>query len=205
MARAQTESQYAPLEQTWLRRMRDQSLTVDAFYRTVTNPQGAIGAAVFGLLIFVAIFADLLAPFGEAEQIRGARLLAPSGVLMETPLANSTVPPEAGNVPSCLSANTLLAVANRRDNARVKLRRSRGPILCRENLDVRTASLLADIPRYEPGLDSKESSTVCSESSPTQPQGRIAHKLASVNPSTLCPLRFFILHGPFGKGNTATA
>ena len=79
MARVQTESQYTPLEQTWLRRVRDQSLTVDAFYRTVTNPQGAIGAAVFGLLIFVAIFADLLAPFGEAEQIRGARLLAPSG------------------------------------------------------------------------------------------------------------------------------
>ena len=79
MARVQTESQYTPLEQTWLRRMRDQSLTVDAIYRTVTNPQGAIGAAVFGLLIFVAIFADLLAPFGEAEQIRGARLLAPSG------------------------------------------------------------------------------------------------------------------------------
>ena len=76
---AQTESQYAPLEQTWLRRKRDESLTVDAFYRTVTNPQGAIGAAVFGLLIFVAIFADLLAPHGEAEQIRGARLLAPSG------------------------------------------------------------------------------------------------------------------------------
>lgn len=76
---AQTQSQYAPLEQTWLRRKRDESLTVDAFYRTVTNPQGAIGAAVFGLLIFVAIFADLLAPYGEAEQIRGARLLAPSG------------------------------------------------------------------------------------------------------------------------------
>ena len=76
---AQAESQYAPLEQTWLRRMRDQSLTVDAFYRTVTNPQGAIGAVVFGGLIFIAIFADLLAPFGEAEQIRGARLLAPSG------------------------------------------------------------------------------------------------------------------------------
>ena len=76
---ARTESQYAPLQQTWLRRMRDQSLTVDAFYRTIKNPQGAIGAAVFGLLIFVAIFADLLAPYGEAEQIRGARLLAPSG------------------------------------------------------------------------------------------------------------------------------
>ncbi|MXV79982.1 MAG: ABC transporter permease [Chloroflexi bacterium] len=76
---AQTESQYAPLEQTWLRRKRDESLTVDALYRTVRNPQGAIGAAVFGLLIFVAIFADLLAPHGEAEQIRGARLLAPSG------------------------------------------------------------------------------------------------------------------------------
>ncbi len=76
---AQTQSQYAPLEQTWLRRKRDESLTVDALYRTVRNPQGAIGAAVFGGLVFLAVFADVLAPFGEAEQIRGARLLAPSG------------------------------------------------------------------------------------------------------------------------------
>ncbi len=76
---ARTESQYAPLEQTRLRRLRDQSLTVDALYRTVTNPQGAIGFTVLAGLIFIAIFADLLAPHGYAEQIRGARLLPPSG------------------------------------------------------------------------------------------------------------------------------
>ena len=80
MAQLRTQSQYAaPVNQSWLRRKRDESLTVDAFYRTVKNPQGAIGTVVFGLLIFVALFADLLAPFGEAEQIRGSRLLAPSG------------------------------------------------------------------------------------------------------------------------------
>ena len=80
MARLQSESQYAaPIDRGWLRRMRDESLTVDACYRTVTNPQGAIGAVIFGGLIFLAIFADVLAPYGEAEQIRGARLLAPSG------------------------------------------------------------------------------------------------------------------------------
>ena len=77
---AQIESRYgAPIDRGWLRRMRDESLTVDACYRTVTNPQGAIGVVVFGGLIFLAIFADVLAPYGEAEQIRGARLLAPSG------------------------------------------------------------------------------------------------------------------------------
>ena len=77
---AQIESQYGPpIDRGWLRRMRDESLTVDAFYRTVTNPQGAIGAVIFGGLILLAIFADVLAPYGEAEQLRGARLLAPSG------------------------------------------------------------------------------------------------------------------------------
>ena len=77
---AQIESQYgAPIDRGWLRRMRDESLTVDACYRTLANPQGAIGVVVFGGLIFLAIFADVLAPYGEAEQIRGARLLAPSG------------------------------------------------------------------------------------------------------------------------------
>lgn len=68
-----------PVAQSRLRQLRDESLTVDALYRTVKNPQGAIGAAVFGVLVIVAVFADLIAPFGEAEQIRGARLLAPSG------------------------------------------------------------------------------------------------------------------------------
>ena len=62
-----------------LRRWRDQSLTVDALYRTARNPQGAIGLTIFLLLVFLAVFADLIAPYGEAEQIRGARLLAPSG------------------------------------------------------------------------------------------------------------------------------
>ena len=77
---AQIESQYgAPIDRGWLRSMRDESLTVDACYRTLANPQGAIGVVVFGGLIFLAIFADVLAPYGEAEQIRGARLLAPSG------------------------------------------------------------------------------------------------------------------------------
>ena len=73
-------TQFAPpAARSRLREMRDQSLTVDALYRTATNPQGAIGLLVFGGLIFLAIFADAIAPHGEAEQIRGARLLAPSG------------------------------------------------------------------------------------------------------------------------------
>ena len=67
-----------PVARPWLRRMRDQSLTVDAFYRTVTNPQGFIGVVIFGGLVLLAIFADLIAPYGEAEQIRGARLLSPT-------------------------------------------------------------------------------------------------------------------------------
>ena len=73
-------TQYAPpVARSRLREMRDQSLTVDALYRTATNPQGAIGLFVFGGLILLAIFANLIAPFGEIEQIRGARLLSPSG------------------------------------------------------------------------------------------------------------------------------
>ena len=73
-------TQFAPpAARSRLREMRDQSLTVDALYRTATNPQGAIGLLVFGGLVFLAIFADAIAPHGEAEQIRGARLLAPSG------------------------------------------------------------------------------------------------------------------------------
>ncbi len=73
-------TQYAPpVARSRLREMRDQSLTVDALYRTATNPQGAIGLAVFGGLILLAIFANLISPFGEIEQIRGARLLSPSG------------------------------------------------------------------------------------------------------------------------------
>ena len=73
-------TQYAPpVARSRLREMRDQSLTVDALYRTATNPQGAIGLFVFGGLILLAIFANLIAPFGEIEQVRGARLLSPSG------------------------------------------------------------------------------------------------------------------------------
>ncbi len=73
-------TQYAPpVARSRLREMRDQSLTVDALYRTATNPQGAIGLFVFGGLILLAIFANLISPFGEIEQIRGARLLSPSG------------------------------------------------------------------------------------------------------------------------------
>ena len=69
-----------PLERGRVRRWREQSLTVDALWRTAANPQGAIGLLVLGLLIFAAAFADLLAPFGYAEQLgREARLIGPSG------------------------------------------------------------------------------------------------------------------------------
>ena len=58
--------------------MRDESLSVDALYRTATNPQGAIGLFILITLIVLAAFANVIAPFGEAEQIRGSRLLSPN-------------------------------------------------------------------------------------------------------------------------------
>ena len=58
--------------------MRDESLSVDALYRTATNPQGAIGLFILITLVVLAAFANVIAPFGEAEQIRGSRLLSPN-------------------------------------------------------------------------------------------------------------------------------
>ncbi len=58
--------------------MRDESLSVDALYRTAANPQGAIGLFILITLVVLAAFANVIAPFGEAEQIRGSRLLSPN-------------------------------------------------------------------------------------------------------------------------------
>ena len=50
----------------------------DVLIRTLQNPQGAIGVIVLSLMIGLALGADVLAPFGEREQVEGARLLNPS-------------------------------------------------------------------------------------------------------------------------------
>ena len=72
-------SQYAaPAHHSTLRRWRDESLAVDTAYRTVANWQGAVGLGVLLLLIIAAVFADLIAPYGEAEQVRGSHLVGPS-------------------------------------------------------------------------------------------------------------------------------
>ena len=72
-------SQYAaPVRQSTMRRLREESLAFDTAYRTVSNWQGAIGLGLLLLLIIAAVFADLIAPYGEAEQVRGSHLVAPS-------------------------------------------------------------------------------------------------------------------------------
>ena len=51
---------------------------VDVLIRTLRNPQGKIGAVVLSCMILLALGAEFLSPFGEREQVEGARLLAPS-------------------------------------------------------------------------------------------------------------------------------
>jgi peptide/nickel transport system permease protein len=49
-----------------------------ALRRTVRNPMGAFGLTVVVLLCLMSILAPLIAPYGPAEQIPGARLRPPS-------------------------------------------------------------------------------------------------------------------------------
>lgn len=68
----------APFERTAIRRWREESLAVDTAYRTIANWQGAIGMAMLLVLVIVAAFADVIAAYGEAEQVRGSHLVGPS-------------------------------------------------------------------------------------------------------------------------------
>ena len=68
----------APFERSAIRRWREESLAVDTAYRTISNWQGAVGMAVLLALVIVALFADVIAGYGEAEQVRGSHLVGPS-------------------------------------------------------------------------------------------------------------------------------
>ena len=57
---------------------RRQSQTVDVAYRVIRERRGQIAVVILALLVFGAIFAPVLTPYHYAEQIRGARLEAPS-------------------------------------------------------------------------------------------------------------------------------
>ncbi|MGQ4809374.1 Glutathione transport system permease protein GsiD [Candidatus Entotheonellaceae bacterium PAL068K] len=51
---------------------------VDVFIRTFRNPPGKIAAVVLSLMIILATGAEVLGPYGEREQVEGARLLGAS-------------------------------------------------------------------------------------------------------------------------------
>ena len=51
---------------------------VDVLFKTFRNPQARIGTVILLLIIFGAVAADLVAPYGAREQTEGARLLSPS-------------------------------------------------------------------------------------------------------------------------------
>ena len=85
------------------------------------------------------------APAGAVADVRAVYVTVTSAVCAESgadrvtsPPAKVRVPPEAGIV----SANTLLAVANRRENTRVRVSSDRMAMLCREVFALRNASLL---------------------------------------------------------------
>ena len=85
------------------------------------------------------------APAGAVADVRAAYVTVTSAVCAESgavtvtsPPAKLRVPPEAGIV----SAKTLLAVANRSENTRVRVSSDRVAMLCREVFALRTASLL---------------------------------------------------------------
>ena len=46
--------------------------------RTFRNPQGKIGALILLSLMLLAAGAEVIGPYGEREQVEGARLLGPS-------------------------------------------------------------------------------------------------------------------------------
>lgn len=64
--------------QSRLQEWRRESQTVDVAYRVIRERRGQIAVVILLLLVFGAIFAPVLTPYHYSEQIRGARLEAPS-------------------------------------------------------------------------------------------------------------------------------
>ena len=59
---------------TW----RQQSQWFDVGYRVARERRGQIALLILGVLLICALFAPQIAPYGYAEQFRGAKLLSPS-------------------------------------------------------------------------------------------------------------------------------
>ena len=59
---------------TW----RQQSQWFDVSYRVARERRGQIALVILGVFLVCALFAPQIAPFGYAEQFRGAKLLSPS-------------------------------------------------------------------------------------------------------------------------------
>ena len=61
-----------------VRAWRQQSQLFDVSYRVARERRGQIALVILGVFLVCALFAGQIAPYGYAEQIRGARLLSPS-------------------------------------------------------------------------------------------------------------------------------
>jgi peptide/nickel transport system permease protein len=65
-----------PARGSWV---RQQNASLQVFFRIARNPMGAFGLATLVLLVFLAAFAPLLAPYSPIEQHPGLELRPPSG------------------------------------------------------------------------------------------------------------------------------
>ena len=61
-----------------VRAWRQQSQLFDVSYRVARERRGQIALVILGVFLVCALFAGQIAPYGYAEQIRGAKLLSPS-------------------------------------------------------------------------------------------------------------------------------